>query len=153
MSENIRITLKAYVVDKSKWFYWYHRIDRLEAILEFKNEKESYLKDPFLESIKEKNGDPIEEVLVGFLDSTLDEARLKKANDFSKYALYVSDKRSFSYFRRAESKREMSGEIDFDKHRDHAVHTLYNYLLGWYIFKTRCIIANIINCVTDVAPK
>jgi hypothetical protein len=73
-------------------------------------------------------------ILIGFLDSTLDEARLKKANDFSKYALYISDKRSFEYFRRAESKREMSGEIDFDKQRDHAVHTLYNYLLGWYIF-------------------
>jgi hypothetical protein len=28
----------------------------------------------------------------------------------------------------------MSGEIDYDKHRDHAVHTVYNYLLGWYIF-------------------
>jgi len=28
----------------------------------------------------------------------------------------------------------MSGEIDFDKQRDHAVHTLYNYLLGWYVF-------------------
>ncbi len=95
------------------------------------NEQEE---DLFLKGYKEKHGDPIKEVLVGFLDSTLDEARLKKANDFSKYALYISDKRSFAYFRRAESKREMSGEIDYDKQRDHAVHTLYNYLLGWYIF-------------------
>jgi len=134
--ENIRTTLRDYVKDKNKWFYWYHDINRLEKIWIFKPEgnEEKEDEDPILKEFKKKHGDPIEDVLVGFLNSTLDEARLKKANDFASYALYISDKRSFAYFRRAESKREMSGEIDFDKQRDHAVHTLYNYLLGWYVF-------------------
>ncbi len=133
--ENIRTTLRSYVTDKSKWFFWYHNLKRLEQIRNFKSKEEGDVlkEDKFLKNYQEKNGDPIK-VLVGFFDSTLDEARLKKANDFSNYALYISDKQSFVYFRRAESKREMSGEIDFDKQRDHAVHTLYNYLLGWYIF-------------------
>lgn len=135
--ENIRTTLRKYVKDSNTWFYWYHNIERLKGIRTF-IEKEKNLKlggDKFLTHFEDKYGKPIEKVLVGFLNSTLDEVRLKNANDFSKYALYISDKRSFSYFRRAESKREMSGEIDYDKQRDHAVHTLYNYLLGWYIFE------------------
>ncbi len=145
---NIRTTLKSYVQKNNTWFFWYHNIYRLEGIKEFENKDKNKLElalgvadenkikedDSFLKKYKKDNGNPISDVLFGFLDSTLDEARLKKANDFAEYALYISDKRSFTYFRRAESKKEMSGEIDYDKHRDHAVHTLYNYLLGWYIF-------------------
>jgi hypothetical protein len=132
--ENIRTTLRNYVQDKTKWFFWYHDINRLEKIRKFEEiQKKEPKEDTVLKEYQEENRRPMN-LLCGFLDSTLDETRLKKANDFSRYALYISDKRSFSYFRRAESKREMSGEIDYDKHRDHAVHTLYNYLLGWYIF-------------------
>ncbi|MGZ8908268.1 MAG: hypothetical protein ACXW1U_21405, partial [Methylobacter sp.] len=133
--ENIRTTLRQYVLDQSKWFFWYHDINRLERIRGLKNENEKELEvDGVLNSYREKVKNPITDDLVGFLNSTLDEERLKKANDFAYYALYISDKRSFAYFRRAKSKREMSGDIDFDKQRDHAVHTLYNYLLGWYVF-------------------
>ena len=111
--ENIRATLKGYVTDQSKWFFWYHDLGRLQQIWNFKkikkeNENEMEMEDPFLKDYYDKYGHP-EDVLCGFLDSTLDESRLKKANDFSKYALYISDKRSFAYFRSAESKREISG--------------------------------------------
>ena len=136
--ENVRLELKKYVTNNEKWFYWYHDPDRLTAIKHFiEKDLESCDKDSncVLEDYLKTKGHPINEVLCGFLASTLDEARLKKANDFSFYALYISDKRSFAYFRRAESKREVSGEIDYDKQRDHAVHTLYNYLLGWYAFE------------------
>jgi hypothetical protein len=129
-NESIRTTLRTYLEKKDTWFFWYHDHKRLQQISLFKNEK----KDSILEEYLKNNGSPIKDVLFGFLDSTLDEARVKKANDFAYYALYISDKRSFAYFRRAESKREISGEIDYDKQRDHAVHTLYNYLLGWYVF-------------------
>jgi len=37
-------------------------------------------------------------------------------------------------FREAVSRRELSGEIAYQKQRDHSSHTLYNYLLGWYFF-------------------
>jgi hypothetical protein len=135
--ENIRTTLRKYVTDSNTWFHWYHNIERLKGIRAFiKNEKiDKSRGDEFLKHFQDKYGNPIDEVLAGFLDSTLDEARLKNANNFSKYVLYISDKQSFSYFRRAESKREMSREIDYNNQRDHAVHTLYNYLLGWYIFE------------------
>ncbi|MDD5035670.1 MAG: hypothetical protein PHE55_13025 [Methylococcaceae bacterium] len=139
--KSVRATLREYVKDRTKWFFWYHNIQRLEAIKKFENEDKhnnrrevKEKEDRFLKGFKIDKVDPIMDLLLGFLDSTLDEARLKKANDFTEYALYISDRRSFSYFRRAESRKEMSGEIDYDKHRDHAVHTLYNYLLGWYIF-------------------
>ncbi|MGZ4947032.1 MAG: hypothetical protein ACXV5N_11695 [Halobacteriota archaeon] len=134
-NENIRTTLRTYLGREDTWFFWYHDLERLQRIRHFKNEKENEQKeDLILNEYRKNNGHPIQDVLFGFLDSTLDEARVKKANDFAYYALYISDKRSFAYFRRAESKREISGEIDYDKQRDHAVHTLYNYLLGWYVF-------------------
>ena len=37
-------------------------------------------------------------------------------------------------FREAVLRRELSGEMAYDKQRDHSSHTLYNYLLGWYFF-------------------
>ena len=54
---------------------------------------------------------------------------------FAEYALYISDNEDLAYFREAVAKREVTADIDYDKQRDHAVHTLYNYILGWYIFE------------------
>jgi hypothetical protein len=140
---NIRHTLQRYVTDKDSGFYWYHNFERLVAI---KNdgqwsEQQKLQYEEQLDCYKKKldNKKP-SEFLEGFLYSTLDEARLKKANIFAEYALFISDKSSFAYFRHAESRREISGEVDYEKHRDHAVHTLYNYLLGWYMFENSEII-------------
>ncbi len=130
--KDIRDTLRGFVTDHKTSFHWYHNIERLKKINELSDKSKD--DDESLKYYEEINFNH-EKAITDFLDSTLDEARLKKANDFAEYALYISDKRSFAYFRRAESKREMSGEIDYAKHRDHAVHTLYNYLLGWYIFE------------------
>ncbi|MBF6650220.1 hypothetical protein [Methylobacter sp. BlB1] len=130
---NIRHTLHSYITDDQGGFYWYHNFERLKAVPDGQNSEQLNHYENTL------GGKPIE-FLQSFLYSTLDEARLRKANIFAEYALFISDKSSFAYFRRAESRREISGEVDYEKHRDHAVHTLYNYLLGWYIFEKSKII-------------
>jgi hypothetical protein len=142
---NIRHTLHRYVTNPDSVFYWYHNFERLEAIKNYEqrseqqqcSEQQKLQYEEQLDCYKKKldNKKP-SEFLEGFLYSTLDEARLKKANIFAEYALFISDKSNFAYFRHAESRREISGEVDYEKHRDHAVHTLYNYLLGWYIFES-----------------
>jgi hypothetical protein len=60
--------------------------------------------------------------------------RLKEANKFATFALKISDNGLLAYFREAASKREFAADIDYNKQRDHATHTLYNYILGWYFF-------------------
>jgi len=146
---NIQDILFNYVTDTSKWFYWYHSPQRLEELYKQDHEGEpDYKPDSECNFIKRRwrfkgktvtrNGGKnvvIEENLADFFDAVLDEVRLKKANDFSEYALYISDNEDLAYFRNTVAKREVIADIDYNKQRDHAVHTLYNYLLGWYIFE------------------
>lgn len=161
-TDNIKEALFAYVKDPTKWFYWYHSPERLEALYDMDHcadkvkaancNKHSeklpdYKEDDFsftkrvwrFKEKRIKNGTKpdivIEENLAGFFDAVLDEVRLKKANAFAKYALYISDDEDLAYFRDRLAKREMSADIDYDSQRDHAIHTLYNYLFGWYIFE------------------
>lgn len=58
--------------------------------------------------------------------------RLKYADNFAKDALSIPDMRDSSYFRLNAMKRELTDDLDYKRQRDHAAHTLYNYLLGWY---------------------
>ncbi|MGZ3871249.1 MAG: hypothetical protein ACXVLQ_19290 [Bacteriovorax sp.] len=148
---NIQDTLFEYVTDKNKWFYWYHSPKRLEELYKQDHEKDPEyqvdLKCNFIKrrwrfkgkDVKHNDNDKdsvvIEENLADFFDAVLDEVRLKKANDFAEYALYISDNEDLAYFRNTAAKREVVADIDYNRQRDHAVHTLYNYLLGWYIFE------------------
>lgn len=152
-TNNIKEALFAYVKDPTKWFYWYHSPARLEALYKI---DESHSKDDYINSKYEKDEHNftrkvwkfeshktyvgIEKNLGDFFDAVLDETRLKKANAFAEYALYISDNDDLAYFRDTVAKREVSADIDYDRQRDHAVHTLYNYLLGWYILniQTNC---------------
>jgi hypothetical protein len=77
----------------------------------------------------------IQKDLFDFFKAVLDEVRIKRANAFAEYALYISDNEDLAYFRDTATKREIVADIDYNKQRDHAVHTLYNYILGWYIFE------------------
>jgi hypothetical protein len=120
-------TLFEYVKDKKTWFYWYHNPERINSL---NKGKEKWKDQPSIL----KNGSVIHKHLYDFFEATLDEVRLKKANGFSGYALWISGNNPLAYFREAASKREVAADIDYDMQRDHAVHTLYNYLLGWYIF-------------------
>lgn len=145
---NIKDTLFEYVTDQNKWFYWYHSPERLEELYKQDHEEDpDYKADSKFNFIKRRwrfNGKTvtrndgkqsrIEENLADFFDAVLDEVRLKKANDFAEYALYISDNEDLAYFRNTVAKREVIADIDYNRQRDHAVHTLYNYLLGWYIF-------------------
>ena len=153
-----------YVKDPTTLFYWYHNPERIYLLNTEAPEKENLLNTEAQEKETKWNKtwknenyhrqrlrknnfyvitnheDPQKDDIVihkdlnAFFEATLDEVRLKNANDFSKYALWISGNRPLAYFRKAASKREIAADIDFNMQRDHAVHTLYNYILGWYLF-------------------
>ncbi|MRS05303.1 hypothetical protein EG832_19120, partial [bacterium] len=70
-----------------------------------------------------------------FFNSTMDEPRQFYADEFAEFILFRSDMHDAAFFRNLISKKELAREVDYTKHRDHASHTLYNYLLGWYLYK------------------
>jgi len=143
---NVKQVLFEYVKNPKTWFYWYHNPKRLEALFkedhktedDYKEDTECHFTKNVWRFEESKNvvGDiKIEKNLVDFFDAVLDEVRLKKANLFAEYALYISDNEDLAYFRDTVARREISADIDYDRQRDHAVHTLYNYIFGWYIFE------------------
>lgn len=84
-----------------------------------------------------KNADTtvkIENSLKSFLTSTLDVVRMYHAFNFSKPILRITDIDDADYFRIGLMRRELSGNMAYSKQRDHSAHTLYNYLIGWYIY-------------------
>ncbi|MCU7492386.1 MAG: hypothetical protein HF312_13405 [Ignavibacteria bacterium] len=70
-----------------------------------------------------------------FLFSTNDDARLKYALKLSKKLLKSTDIDDAQYFRESLLRREISGNINYEKQRDHTSHTLYNYLIGFYFYE------------------
>lgn len=83
--------------------------------------------------------------LADFLKATSDEVRLMKADDFSISILTIPDLRDAAYFRNAIMRKELSADLDYKKQRDHAAHTLYNYLVGWYIYENSTAIRTALN--------
>ena len=69
-----------------------------------------------------------------FLRSSMDEVRLRRARETAISILKVADLADHDMFREGVFKREVSGAIAYDGQRDHAAHTLNNWLLGWYIY-------------------
>ena len=134
--KNVKNALYDYVRNNNKWFYFYHNPERINELnKDLRDEKychdwKNHWKSKRLSSVA-----VIQEDLYEFFEAELDEVRLKKANSFATYALYISDNRNLAYFRDAVAKREYTADIEFTRQRDHAVHTLYNYILGWYIFE------------------
>lgn len=68
------------------------------------------------------------------LRATLDEVRLHYADAFAQAVLALQDVEDACHFRHNVMRRELSGEVDFIKQRDHAAHTANLYLLGWYLY-------------------
>ncbi len=158
---NIKNELFEYVTNPETWFYWYHNPKRLEELYKFDTysdkDKSSHIppKDYKKDKLKftkkfwrfEKSESYpipkfqdekfyIQKDLYDFFNyAVLDEIRLKKANAFAEYSLYISDIEDLAYFRDTVTRREISAEIDYDRQRDHAAHTVYNYILGWYFFE------------------
>ncbi|MBU1042089.1 MAG: hypothetical protein KKF77_13410 [Proteobacteria bacterium] len=69
-----------------------------------------------------------------FLFSTMDEVRLRHAEEYAESILRITFMQDASFFRKSLLRREAAGEFSYAKQRDHAAHTLYNYLIGWYIY-------------------
>jgi len=107
--------------DNNSFFYKYH----------YKYPKETYGS----KWEDKKNRFPNHLDLEDFLKATNDEVRLKKADNYSTGILYIPDMKDAVYFRDAIMRKELSADLDYSKQRDHAAHTLYNYLLGWYFFE------------------
>lgn len=69
-----------------------------------------------------------------FLAATMDEVRLRTSEDVVLEVLKQIGISDLAKFREAVLRRELLGEMAYEKQRDHTSHTLYNYLLGWYFF-------------------
>lgn len=69
-----------------------------------------------------------------FLMATLDEVRLHYAERFARSILDRFDLDDAMHFHEAVLSRELTGSMAYEKQRDHAAHTLNNYLLGWFLF-------------------
>jgi hypothetical protein len=75
-----------------------------------------------------------DEYLSKFLNSNMDENRLYWANKYSDNLLYTLGIAETSFLRKKVLMREISADLDYIRQRDHAAHTLHNFLLGWYFF-------------------
>lgn len=69
-----------------------------------------------------------------FFKATLDEVRLHYAERFTRRILERFDLDDAMHFHEAVLSRELTGSMSYEKQRDHAAHTLNNYLLGWFFF-------------------
>lgn len=77
-----------------------------------------------------------------FLSATMDQVRLRHMNDYARKILKITDMDDFYYFSFEVLRKEFLGDVSYENHRDHSAHTLYNYLLGWYIFEHNELIRN-----------
>lgn len=72
--------------------------------------------------------------LRAFFRSTMDEVRLRHANDAAIILLRAEDIDGSVHFREGVLRKELVGHVQYDRQRDHTAHTLNNYLLGWFLF-------------------
>ncbi len=73
-------------------------------------------------------------LLSNWLAATSDEDRLHFAEDYAKLVLKETEADDASFFRRGVWLKENIPAVQYAGQRDHSVHTLNNYLLGWYLF-------------------
>jgi hypothetical protein len=74
------------------------------------------------------------ELIGNWLAATRDEDRLHFAEDYATLVLAVTGIDDANWFRRGVWLKETIPEIQYSGQRDHSVHTLHNYLLGWHFF-------------------
>lgn len=99
-----------------------------ELLLHFRD-----VSSPFYDYHQSVKGDFMV-MLARFLNASMDEVRLRYAAECSRRVLNLIDMDDADHFRRGLLRREMTGAIDYVRQRDHSAHTLYNYLLGWYVY-------------------
>jgi predicted HD phosphohydrolase len=81
------------------------------------------------------HGDVPTESLEKFLSATMDEVRLYWADEYAVEVLKKRDLDDAAHFRHGVMRRELQGDVGYDRQRDHSAHTLNNYLLGWAFFQ------------------
>ncbi len=97
---------------------------------------------PSLFSIPEEVRSSLDRNLERFLFATMDEIRLRYAAESAKRILSLANLEDADHFRQGVLRREVTGDVTYIRQRDHSAHTLYNYVLGWYIFSKNSIIKN-----------
>ena len=75
-----------------------------------------------------------DETLRTFLHANMDEVRLRRASEFASVVLRSMEAEDADYLRRELLRREVWGDVSYPSQRDHSAHTVYNYLLGWYVY-------------------
>lgn len=79
-----------------------------------------------------------------FLYSAMDEARMISQSRFSRSELHNTGTDDWEYFRESIVKREINNIISYEKQRDHASHTVYNFLIGKYIYYNSQLVQNVL---------
>lgn len=90
------------------------------------------LPEPFRHSVGIRPGSSYSE---DFFQAVMDEPRQYYADFFARFILFRNDMIDANFFRKSLSKREMARDMEYPDHRDHAAHTVNNYLLGWFFFE------------------
>ena len=72
--------------------------------------------------------------LTNVFSVSADQDRLHYAEEYALAVMRLSDLGDFTWFRRGVLLRETVPTTRYPEQRDHSVHTLHNYLLGWYFF-------------------
>jgi hypothetical protein len=63
-----------------------------------------------------------------------DQDRLHFAEEYAGAVLAITDLADAMWFRRGVMRKETLPSTRYPRQRDHTIHTLHNYLLGWYFF-------------------
>ena len=128
VSMNINDRLWKYCSDPNREFALFHNHEDLDYPADeygFDGVPASHIHDG--------GEDDAYDVLRKFLFATVDEARFFYAELYAEIVLQ-SLRVLGKGFRQFVLRRELLDDVLYDKHRDHAAHTVYNYLLGWYIY-------------------
>jgi len=83
--------------------------------------------------------------LIEFLRSNMDDVRIRYGTQFSDNVISLYGFEDTLVFRQTVLKKELANEYYYQHQRDHTSHTLYNYLLGWYIFENCPLVKNTLN--------
>ncbi len=68
------------------------------------------------------------------LDVRGDQDRLVFAEQYAEHVLDITDMKDAMWFRRGVMLKENIPSTRYPRQRDHTIHTLHNYFLGWYLF-------------------
>jgi len=114
----------------------------IETLLDYSNHSNSTHQYGIIHSARFLKYNYNDSHLKKFLLATNDEVRLFHASEYSKQILHTFDMKEADFFRLGVLRKEITANISYDKQRDHSAHTLYNYLLGCYLYENSSYVSN-----------